>query len=231
MLVAVTRIFARVRKEHRLYFDDGFFFLATVCLIAGSSLIFVDIPYIYLQEDVEAGLQMPPADFLTQLIHSEKIQDAGTVLLATTIFSVKFSFLLFFQHLLRLQKALTYYWWFICILLVPSAAIFMFSNFIACDYFDERIVVECTTVGALARQNGTLLASASLDILTDCFLISIPILLLWNVQISIRRKMILLGILCISIVMIIMAIIRVSTGRTAIGQVDSAWVRSLQFHL
>ncbi len=100
----------------------------------------------------------------------------------------------------------------------------MFSDFISCDYFDERILVECTTPLALARENGTLVASVVLDILTDSLLITIPILLLWNVQISIRRKLILGGILCLSVFMIIIAIVRISTGRNAKGQVDTAWV-------
>ena len=207
-----------------MYFDDALFFLAMICLVAGSTLIFIDIPYVYLQEDVEAGLQMPPANLVTQLIHGEKIQDAGIVLLSTTLFSVKFSFLFFFRHLLRLQKKLMLYWWFVCFITLPSAIVFMFSDFIACDYFDERVVVQCTSAEALARETAILDASAILDILTDCFLISIPVLLLWNVQINIRRKLILGGILCLSIFMIILAIVRVSTGKSNNGQVDSAWV-------
>ena len=146
VIVAVGRILARIRKDHRIYVDDGFFFFAIVGLIAGTALVFVDIPYVYLQEDVEAGLRAPPANFVFQLLHSEKIQDAASVLLAATIFSVKFSFLFFFRHLLRLQKKLMWYWWFILVILVPSAAVFMFSDFIACDYFDERIICEFSEV-------------------------------------------------------------------------------------
>ncbi|MCJ1404627.1 hypothetical protein MMC11_007853 [Xylographa trunciseda] len=224
VVVAVARVFARIRKEHRLYFDDAFFFLATICLIAGSTLAFIDIPYIYLQEDVDAGLQKPPANLLTQLINSERIQDAGTVLLTTTLFSVKFSFLFFFRHLLQHQKKLMLYWWFVCFITVPSAPVCMFSDFIACSYFDERIVVQCTSAEAFARQTAILEASAILDILTDCFLISIPVLLLWNVRINIRRKLILGSILCLSIFMVLIAIVRVSTGKSSNGQVDSAWV-------
>ena len=224
VVVAVARVLARLRKEHRLYFDDAFFFLAAICLIAGSTLTFIDIPYIYLQEDVEAGLQTPPANLLTQLIYSEKIQDAATVLLTATLFSVKFSFLFFFRHLLRHQKKLTLYWWFVCFITVPSAAVCMFSDLIACPYFDERIVAQCTSAEALARETAVLKASVVLDITTDCFLISIPVLLLWNVQINVRRKLILGSILCLSIFMVVLAIVRVSTGESSSGQVDSAWV-------
>ena len=55
-------------------------------------------------------------------------------------------------------------------------------------------------------------------------IISIPILLLWKVQISLRRKLALGGILCLSIFMIVIAIIRISLGNLAGGQVDAAWV-------
>ena len=54
--------------------------------------------------------------------------------------------------------------------------------------------------------------------------ISIPVLLLWNVQISVRRKLALGGILCLSIFTIIISIIRVAGGGAENGQIDTAWV-------
>lgn len=54
-------------------------------------------------------------------------------------------------------------------------------------------------------------------------LISIPVVLLWNVQIPLKRKLALAGILCLSIFMIIIAIIRIAAGSISNGQVDAAW--------
>jgi hypothetical protein len=54
--------------------------------------------------------------------------------------------------------------------------------------------------------------------------ISLPVLLLWRVQIRLLRKFALAAILCLGIFMIIIAIIKVSTGTLADGQVDSPWV-------
>ncbi len=96
------------------------------------------------------------------------------------------------------------------------------------------------TPAALSRQNGILRASASLDIVTDalrrshplrsvlpCILktavISIPVVLLWNVKMTIRRKLALWGILCLSIFTAITAVIKVAGGNINHGQVDSAW--------
>ena len=53
---------------------------------------------------------------------------------------------------------------------------------------------------------------------------SIPILLLWNVQISIRRKLALGAILCLSIFTMIISIIKVAGGEGNDGAVDTAWV-------
>lgn len=139
-MVAGGRILARFYKSHGVTVDDGFFFLAITTFISGTIMLYLDLPYIYLQENVEAGLRATPADLVSQLIHSEKLQDTATTLLGTTIISVKFSFLFFFRDLLRQQKKMLAWWWCIFVFLIPTAPILMFSNLISCSYFDERIL-------------------------------------------------------------------------------------------
>ncbi|KAK3171317.1 hypothetical protein OEA41_003401 [Lepraria neglecta] len=224
VIVAVGRTIARFYKSHRIAVDDGFFFLAVTTLVAGTIVLYFDIPYIYLQEDVEAGLRAPPANLVEQLIQDEKLQDATAVLLGTAVVSVKFSFLFFFRGLIRQQKRLMMWWWCILVVLIPTAAILMFSSFMSCPYFDQEIFVKCVTPAALSRENGVLKATAILDIVTDAFLISIPVILLWKVRINMRRKLALWAILCLSIFTMITAIVRIAGGNTSHGQVDSAWV-------
>ena len=137
--VAAGRISARLYRSHRITVDDGFFLLALLALISGTTVLYFDIPYIYLQEDVEAGLRPQPANFIPQLLRDEKLQDAAATLMGLTISSVKFSFLFFFRSLSKQQPKLMVWWWCICILLIPTTAIIMFSNLISCPYFDERI--------------------------------------------------------------------------------------------
>ena len=48
-------------------------------------------------------------------------------------------------------------------------------------------------------------------------------ILLWNVKITLRRKLALWGILCLSIFTAITAVIKVAGGNINHGQVDSAW--------
>ena len=60
--------------------------------------------------------------------------------------------------------------------------------------------------------------------MVDCVkVISIPVVLLWNVQIGLRRKLALWGILCLSIFTMITAVVRIAGGNINHGQVDTAW--------
>lgn len=138
--MAGGRISARFHRSHRITVDDGFFVLAITTLIAGTTLLYLDIPYIYLQEDVEAGLRAPPANLIPQLISSVKLQVATSTLLGTTIMSVKFSFLFFFRSLIQHQKNEIIWWWCILVLLVATTPLLMFSNLMTCPYFDQSIL-------------------------------------------------------------------------------------------
>ena len=80
------------------------------------------------------------------------------------------------------------------------------------------------TPAALARQDVTIKVAGAADIITDAFIISIPIMLLWNVRISLRRKLALGAVLSLSAVMIVVAIIRLAFAHNAPGQIDAPWV-------
>ncbi|KAL8860836.1 MAG: hypothetical protein Q9178_002866 [Gyalolechia marmorata] len=138
--LALGRIFIRAKLNRKIYVDDGFFFLAVVTLIAGTIMTYLDIPYIYLQQNVGAGTQAPPPDFTQQLIKSVKIQYSAAVLLSTTIFAVKLAFLAFFRGLIRRLKKLEIWWWCVLAIVIPSSIILICSIFITCAYFDERIL-------------------------------------------------------------------------------------------
>ena len=60
--------------------------------------------------------------------------------------------------------------------------------------------------------------------LTLSLVISIPGLLLWRVQINLRRKLALGTTLCLSIFMIIINIISISAGNIINNQIDTTWV-------
>ena len=138
--LAFGRIYVRAKLNHKFYVDDGFFSLAVVTLIAGTIMTYLDIPYIYLQQNVQAGSQAPPADFIQQLLTSVKIQNAAVVLLSTTVFAIKLAFLAFFRGLIRRLKKLEIWWWCVLVIVILSSIFLICANFIACPYYDERIL-------------------------------------------------------------------------------------------
>ena len=218
----------------------------------------------YTQQEVIAGLRLPPPTFLSDIIKSEKFTDAITSLLGASIVSVKFSFLFFFRALLRRQKKMMAWWWCIFAIMVPTAIVMVFAFLIICASWNQEIFgrstscsaridnhevltdafkVKCVTPAANLRQNAVLKSITTLDIFTDVFrkswhlrlakcaviltselVISVPIILLWNVQIGIRRKLALGGILSLSICTIIISIIRLAGGDANNGELDQSWV-------
>ena len=141
MIVATGRIVIRARtyKSHGITIDDGFFLLAVITFLAGTAMTYVDTPHFYLEENVEAGLERPPANFIPLLILGEKLEDAVTSLIGVAIVSVKFSFLFFFRALLRQQKKMMVWWWCIFAILIPTAFIMIFAIFIVCAHWNQEI--------------------------------------------------------------------------------------------
>ena len=62
------------------------------------------------------------------------------------------------------------------------------------------------------------------DVLCDIFIASIPIALLWRVKIALRQKVGLGLTLCLSLVMAIVALVRVSGIHLPSGDVDIVWL-------
>ena len=189
MIVATGRIAIRARtyKSHGFTIDDGFFLLAVVTFLAGTVMTYVDVPRFYLVENVAAGLESPPENFIPFLILGEKLEDAVTSLIGLAIVSVKFSFLFFFRALLRQQRKMMVWWWCIFAMLIPTAFIMVFAIFIVCAYWNQEVFgrsspfscratmrsllilfeVKCATPAAYARQRGVLKSITILDIITD----------------------------------------------------------------
>ncbi|KAL8776145.1 MAG: hypothetical protein Q9203_003495, partial [Teloschistes exilis] len=222
--LAVGRTYIRIILTHRITVDDGFFFLAVVTLIAGTTTLYVDVPYLFIQQNVDPSTTVITPAFIQFLLRSLKIQSATDVLLSVTLFSVKYSFLFFFHGLLRRVRWLTIWWWCVLVMMVPLSIIFMCCIFIVCPYFDERVLIKCSTPAAVRRENDILRASAFMDIFTDVLLISIPVALLWRVRIPLQRKLMLGGILSLSIFTMIVSIVRIAGADLPNGMVDSAWV-------
>ena len=138
-MCAVARTWIRIKRFRRVHADDGFVFFAVICLIAGTALLYIDIPYIYTQLNVEAGTETPPADYIDQLLYDEKIQDAAVVLIFAALLSVKFAFLFLFRGLIRRVRWFKIWWWCVLTVLIPSTGYCVLTNFVMCPFFNSNI--------------------------------------------------------------------------------------------
>lgn len=132
----------KVSKFHKLFVDDVIFIAAAVLLLAGTIMTFLTLPYNQTEVNVGAGIEAPPADFMHQLDFDVKFQDAASLLLNASIYSVKFSFLFFFRLLLGRTGRLQAWWWFVFMFTIPCAGVCMCTEFIVCPAFGDRILGE-----------------------------------------------------------------------------------------
>lgn len=204
----------------------AFFLLAVVTLIAGTTTCYIRIPYLYMHQDndITPSTTAISPDFIHSLVTNLRIGFATDALLSATFFAVKFSFLFFFRGLLRRVRGLMTWW--SCILgsMVPISIYFISAPFIVCPYFNTEVLAKCSTPAAATKSNNIQRTSAFLDIFTDVLLISIPVALLWRVRISLRRKLVLGGVLCLSIFTMIVQVICIAGSDLPDGTVDAAWV-------
>ncbi|KAL9117085.1 MAG: hypothetical protein Q9187_006382 [Circinaria calcarea] len=162
LILASARTYIRYRRFRRLFVDDAFLFAAVVGLIIGTIMTYVNIPFIYVQVNVMAGLQAPPADFVEQLVLDQKTQAAATVFLWVAIFGVKFSFLACFRNLVRRLRKMTIWWWCVLAVLIPAAIICMCGFFIACSTFGPGVlllivisIIKVAAVNTIGKQVDT----------------------------------------------------------------------------
>lgn len=117
LICFISRITIRVLTRGRLYLDDAF-----LCLAAGASCASTAIFYQYrflwflmhaVQHDVELELtdRFVEGNYANQLRHSKGWRTTFAVMNWTTLFAVKFCFLVFFYPLIRHLRGLTIYYW------------------------------------------------------------------------------------------------------------------------
>ncbi|MCJ1439076.1 hypothetical protein MMC27_008467 [Xylographa pallens] len=163
-------------------------------------------------------------DQLDIYLQGDKLYLAASILIWASLFSIKFSFMFFFHNLVRRVRIVEIYWWAVMAFLIPSALINIFFGFYMCRDFSINFLNVCTESLFLAREKTYIYLTTVLDILTDVLIVSVPVALLWNVNITRNRKIGLIIVLGLSIIMVIFALIRVTLSTLNNGIIDSVWL-------
>jgi hypothetical protein len=96
---------------------------------------------------------------------------------------------------------------------------------------DARVVIHkftnlgyCPVPKQLANERSYLIATTTMDVVTDVLILIIPMLMLWPLQVALRRKLALMGMMSLSVFMIAIAIIRCAGASLPNGVIDTSWL-------
>ncbi|KAI1341886.1 hypothetical protein F5Y15DRAFT_375595 [Xylariaceae sp. FL0016] len=216
LLVLSTRLEIRRRIYSTLKTDDYLVICAWVLSLATTIL------WTILRDDLYASLAA--ADSVASL--NEVLDEAGTMLRGmlasdilswTCLWSVKLSFMAFFYPLGKQIKSQRMLWW--------GVIGFILIGYLVCvgtlDYecLTSRgldILNICSKRRVIDWEYAALRTITAMDVVTDALIVMVPGSIVWRVHIAWRKKLALTGICCLTIVMIVAAILRIaicSTGK------------------
>ncbi|KAI4089616.1 MAG: hypothetical protein LQ339_008522 [Xanthoria mediterranea] len=213
IISAVARTVIRFRNRQLRVLDDALLLFACACLIAATALLLSGASSLYL---ITAFQLNPEASAITSLKQVNatvsKVQRETYpfgLLIWLCVFAVKFCYLFFFRQLIDRLTRITIYWR-ITLAFTFIACIFNASgSFIACPEFGDNNL-KCISPYYIRRTTAVEATTIVFDIITDLMILAIPPYLIWKVRISRRQKLGIAFFLCLSISMVVIAIIRIS---------------------
>ncbi|CAF9936601.1 MAG: hypothetical protein HETSPECPRED_010382 [Heterodermia speciosa] len=219
------RIFVRIKVFRRLFPDDALVLAAWFMLIAYAAIWQWCGDQLYLSVAVASGkLLMPPPDFLDQLETFLHGLFVAYYMFYTLLWSIKMSFLLFFWklgHNVRRQRPL---WWSVFAFTVASYAVCLGLVDYSCLLGSKmHLATGCSSPHTIHYQYFSIRFATALDILTDVCIILVSTNILWNLQISMQKKLALAGIFSLTLFIICVSIARVVIA-TSGAQIDLTWV-------
>ena len=237
---AIVRTVLRFYHLRKFSADDYFLFYAVLAAAATAGVAHSIKDLVYEQIYVGLYWQEAPPDFYDQMLVFEKRIQVCSFLIWSVIYAVKLSFLCLFRKLVDRIRALEIHWWIVTGITIACGLASMPLAFIICPVFTSDYMREprmqtkfryvltllefCPIESQLYHERVYLDVTSALDVFTDVLIISVPVALLWRVRLSLRRKLTLGSMLCLSVAMIFMTIIRTSLAPLPNGIIDTSWL-------
>ncbi|KAJ5389090.1 uncharacterized protein N7496_000158, partial [Penicillium cataractarum] len=141
------------------------------------------------------------------------------------LWCIKFSFLAFFYRLSCKIKPLRI-WWYMVMVITAGVYIASVADIeYKCSFGGIGYIIEqCSQLDHIHYENRSFWANCAGDVVTDMMILSIPVLVLWNTRISRRKKVILLSIFSATILIMVIAIVRVAVDNTLNSEINIAWL-------
>ncbi|RAH63771.1 uncharacterized protein BO66DRAFT_444629 [Aspergillus aculeatinus CBS 121060] len=224
-IFVVARIVIRLKTFRRLFVDDFFVLLAWILSVITGIVWRIESPVLYEMYALSAGKTPLTPGVVPRLNALMRFEAPFMVLFYTTLWCVKFSFLTFFYKLGSKIQTHRRWWWVVSVITLAVWVISVGDIDYQCSLGGVEFIFEqCSKPYHIRWQNGTFWANCAGDVITDLLILSIPTLIVWNVRISLTKKLILLGIFAASMVIVAVAIIRVVTNHALDHNMDMTWL-------
>lgn len=138
LTAAAFRIAFQIKTRRRLFPSDYFLLFGCICLCAGTVVLYQFAGVLYLEQALSRNpfaVPLPP-DFFAEVGASLKYLYSYQAIMWATVFSVKFSFLCFFQPLLDRLARLKTWWKCVTVSTALSWGFCTADVFIICPHFD-----------------------------------------------------------------------------------------------
>lgn len=169
IILVSLRIFTRIKGSKRLYWDDFFALVAVILyIVAGINWQTVMAHDMYEMMSVFAGHQPPGPNFLAHLHRYGKSSLASLLLFYSTLWAVKFSFLIFFRRLGKHVRRQRLLWWPIFGFTITSYLVILGITPYRClGGSIQHLVDECATESIIKSNRNIFLCCFIFDVFTD----------------------------------------------------------------
>ncbi|KAL8707945.1 MAG: hypothetical protein Q9220_007088 [cf. Caloplaca sp. 1 TL-2023] len=220
----LIRGYVRLTVFRRFFADDGMILLAWILIVISASIWQSMVDDLYLLYAITVGAIQPPANTLDIFARYSKRTVAVTMLNLFSLWSVKVSLLTLFYKLGQNVRGHKIIWWTAAVAsFIGLAASIGVQNYKCIMGTPAEASAKCGTPAYGNFIYRSLRLQAAADVITDAFILAIPVKILWDVQISPRSKIGLVILFSLTIFTMIVAILKVTlTLRTT--REDDSWL-------
>ncbi|KAF2688540.1 hypothetical protein K458DRAFT_384721 [Lentithecium fluviatile CBS 122367] len=220
------RLYARFHSFRRLFWDDALVSFAVLLSLLSAIIWQLIYRYMYRHSEMVTGaLSLPVAQANAEI---KKYYDGSMAVIAffyTSLWAVKFAFLIFFKRLGAELTFMRVQWWIIFgFTLLTYCVNFVTLKWDCIAPSLATIEAHCATPHASYRNLLSLKFNCAIDVVTDFLIMLFPMVILWNVRIPLHKKLALAGLFSLVIITIIFAILRITLVSSLTTMYDTSWL-------
>ncbi|KAM5460218.1 hypothetical protein MferCBS49748_007761 [Microsporum ferrugineum] len=219
-VVMAFRIAIRLWLQRKLLWDDAFAVAAYIGLIVQVVLLTVIAPLIYIHLHGFSGTR-PPPEYGVKVTHMIRVVFAHNVVFTASIYCIKASFMALYWRLIRDLNNYRKAWWavtaFCVISLIINAVLFP----VGCSTLEA---FHCIDKGSITRTLASLRFNTAMDIITDVFIMFLPIVLIMRSKLPGPQKAGLVILFALGFCIIAIATVRIIKSNSYQKQPPLSWL-------